>query len=474
MNQFTVHSFRAMSTTTMEIKAKKEKPAKKAKVTKLLEAPATTTNTAISPPPSAKEPHSKTGMKKKRKSPDFSEENSILDNSSEEPPSKKRKASIEEIEVDISKPEPPSKKALRRLKKGKPLPPPKNGADTSPEPEEDKPKQLEAEKRSEHGIWIGNLPWSVTKADLRTFLTSKSDIADVTITRIYMPSPDDGKPANKIEESKPWKKQHNKGFAYVDFSVGEAVQQAVELSEQLLSGRRVLIKDSKSFEGRPQKTKEERRNDGKPPSRRVFLGNLRFDTTEDSLKEHFEKCGAIENIMVATFEDSGKCKGYAWITFEELEAAESAVRGYVLVKQEDEDTESDSEQVDNDEKSNSQEKAEEEEEDKEQKLAVKKKPKKPAMKKLFVDMIHKRPVRREFAEDAQVRYKKRYGKDGTKGKTRLSTTVETNDQEAKGPRDRDGKQAEKVRPLKQVEYRTSYAPRLTGGIVESEGKKVVF
>jgi RNA recognition motif-containing protein len=461
-----------MSTTTMEIKAKKENPAKKAKVVKLLEVPATTANTAISPPASAKEPHSKTGMKKKRKSPDFSEEKSILDNSSEEPPSKKRKASIEEIEVDISKPEPPSKKALRRLKKGKPLPPPKNGADTSPEPEEDKPKKPETEKRSEHGIWIGNLPWSVTKADLRTFLTSKSDIADVTITRIHMPSPDDGKPANTVEESKQWKKQHNKGFAYVDFSVGEAVQQAVELSEQLLSGRRVLIKDSKSFEGRPQKSKEERRNDGNPPNKRVFLGNLRFDTTEDSLKEHFEKCGAIENIMVATFEDSGKCKGYAWITFEELEAAESAVRGYVLVKQEDEDTESDSERVDDEEKPNSKEETEEEE-DKEQKLAVKKKPKKPAMKKWFVDMIRKRPIRREFAEDAQVRYKKRYGKDGTKGKTGLSTTVETNDQEAKGPGDRDEKKAEKVRPLKQVEYRTSYA-RLTGGIVKSEGKKVVF
>ena len=462
-----------MSTTTMEIKTKKEKSSKKRNVAESLELPATSTAAAIPSPPSTKEPHSRTGADKKRKSPDSSEGGSPPKHAPEEPPSKKRKVSVEEIEVDISKPEPPSKKALRRLKKGKPLPPPKNGADTIPEPEEEKIKIPEVEKRSEHGIWIGNLPWSVTKADLRTFLTSNSDIADDTITRIHMPSPDDGKPANRVEESKPWKKQHNKGFAYVDFSVPEAVQQAIELSEQLLSGRRVLIKDNKSFEGRPQKTKEESRNDGKPPSKRVFLGNLRFDTTEDSLKEHFEKCGAIENVMVATFEDSGKCKGYAWITFEELEAAESAVRGYVLVKQEDEDTESDPEQVDDEEKSGSEG---DEEGGGEEKVVIKTDPKKTVMKKWWIDKIHKRPVRREFAEDAQVRYKKRYGKDGTKAKTGLSDPAELNGREVDVPRNGDGnrKRAEKVRPLKQVEYRTPYAPRLTGGIVESKGKKVVF
>ena len=53
---------------------------------------------------------------------------------SQEPPSKKRKGSVEEIEVDVTAPEPPSKKALRRLKKGKPLPPSKSGAESTPEP----------------------------------------------------------------------------------------------------------------------------------------------------------------------------------------------------------------------------------------------------------------------------------------------------------------------------------------------------
>jgi RNA recognition motif-containing protein len=371
--------------------------------------------------------------------------NSDADETSEKPLSKKRKTVAEEIEVDINAPEPPSKKALRALKKGKPLPPSKSGAD-SPEPEAKKEKP-EVEKRSEHGIWIGNLPFFVSKDDLRTFLVEKSDLTEEMITRIHMPGPNDKKSANKVEEKKFGKTQHNKGFAYVDFSTAEAVDEAVELSEQLLGGRRVLIKNNKSFEGRPEKTKEETRMEGKPPSKRVFVGNLAFDVTEDSINEFFENCGAIESVKLATFEDSGKCKGYGWIVFEELEAAQSAVRGFLMVEEED----SDPSESEDDSDSGS-------EDSDEEKAVSKSKPKKTKKRKVWVNRIKGRPLRVEFAEDAQVRYKKRYGKDGTK----------------RGAAEAVGDDKPKAFVPKVVEYRESYAPRLTGGIVKSKGKKVTF
>jgi RNA recognition motif-containing protein len=364
----------------------------------------------------------------------------------EQPPSKKRKTSVEEIEVDITAPEPPSKKALRQLKKGKPLPPPKSGAESTPEPEEKQAKKSEVEKRSEHGIWIGNLPFHVSKEALRKFLVEYSDITEDVITRVHMPGPNDGKSAKKVEEKKFVKVVNNKGYAYVDFSSAEAVGQAVELSEQLLSGRRVLIKDNKSFEGRPQKTKDESRNDGKPPSKRVFIGNLSFDTTEESLKEHFDKCGAIASVKVATFEDTGKCKGYAWIVFEKLEGAESAVRGFVRIEEEASDaSESDDDGSDSEGVS-------------------KTKPKETKTRKWWVNKIKGRPLRMEFAEDAQVRYKKRYGKESTKNKP-----TEAPEGTLKVVKE----EVEKAAP-KKVDYRQPYAARLTGGIVESKGKKVTF
>lgn len=388
------------------------------------------------------------------------------DETSEEPPTKKRKSSVDEIEVDITLPEPPSKKALRRLKKGKAPLPSKSGAESSPEPEAK--KKAEVEKRSGHGVWVGNLPWSVSKEELRKWFVEFSDLEEENITRVHMPGPNDGKPANKVEK-KFGKPVHNKGFAYVDFATEEQVKMAVELSEQLLNGRRLLIKDNKSFEGRPEK--KEAVVEGKPPSKKIFVGNLRFDATEEIIKEHFEKCGAIEKIHVATFEDSGKCKGYAWVTFEEVSSAQSAVKGWVHIEEELSDEESSSDSSDSDSDSDS-----------EAEIKTKaEKTKKPKTKtrKWWVNKIQGRPLRMEFAEDDQLRYKKRYGKDGSKNP---NERVPREEREERGPRV--GANDEPVvprvpgerreRPIKKVEYRSAYAPRLTGGIVESEGKKTTF
>lgn len=422
----------AKASSSSSTKPKKDKSSKKRKAEALAEVTASETlspELENVPPPTVPV----------QEEPDSSED-------AADPPVKKRKIiDVEEIEVDITAPEPPSKKALRALKKGKPLPPSKSGADSTPEPEEKKPKKTEVEKRSEHGVWIGNLAFHTSKEDLRTFLVEKSDLTEEMVTRIHMPGPNDSKPANKVPTNKR-RVDHNKGFAYVDFSTAQGVAYALELSEELLSGRRVLIKDNKSFEGRPDKTKEEQRKEGKPPSKRVFLGNLSFDSTEESLTEHFDKCGAIESIKVATFEDSGKCKGYAWIVFEELASAESAVRGYVMIE----------EAVSEDEESDSEEGSDAE-------VKEKSKPKKGKMRKWWINKIKGRPLRMEFAEDAQVRYKKRYGKDGTKNPGSIN------------PNSRDdAKEREKPVAAKVVEYRKDYAPRLTGGIVESKGSKIKF
>ncbi|KFX96888.1 hypothetical protein V490_03087, partial [Pseudogymnoascus sp. VKM F-3557] len=186
----------------------------------------------------------------------------------DEPPAKKRKSVIdgEELEVDVTLPQPPSKKDLRRLKKGKSLSKAKTVSDVkAPKPKADgeegsgaedaAPAKPEQEKRSEHGIWVGNLPWSVSKEDLKSFLINQGPMPEEAITRIHMPSPDDKKSANKVE-SRFTRTQHNKGFAYVDFSTAEHTLAAVALSEELLGGRRVLIKNNKSFEGRPLVAKD--------------------------------------------------------------------------------------------------------------------------------------------------------------------------------------------------------------------------
>ncbi|KAJ5162406.1 hypothetical protein N7492_007798 [Penicillium capsulatum] len=343
-----------------------------------------------------------------------------------------------ELEIDVTAPEPPSKKALRKAKKNKGDP--SSASTENEEPKKDSKKATESEttKRSDYGIWIGNLAFTTTKDDLRNFFVSNCSFSDATIARIHLP-----KGAEKFG------KAQNKGFAYVDFSTEKALQEALGLSEQLLTGRRVLIKNAKSFEGRPEKSQDQglagtAAKSGNPPSRRIFVGNLGFDVAKEAIEEHFGRCGTVTNVHMATFQDTGKCKGYAWVEFEDIPAAEAAVKGFVMVNEDDEE--------ESDDTSHS---------------TSEKKPKKVRQRRVWVNQLMGRRMRTEFAEDASTRYKKRFGKDG-EGKKKDGSAISEDTSEDQ-PRPRKPKQE-----IDESRYSKQTVQRLSGAIVESQGKKITF
>lgn len=384
--------------------------------------------------------------------------------------SSKRKADVEEIEVDVNAPEPPSKRARRALKKGKALP----TKPSSDDEKEDKDEQKDGKEkvRSEHGVWIGNLPFRLTGAELRTWLIDNAGgvITEESITRVKLPTVKD---ANRRKDEKP----ANKGFAYVDFADIGAKVAAIALSESELTGRKLLIKDAKSFEGRPAKEPEPEaatgKSDGKSDaktdqrqdanaSRKVFVGNLSFKVTEDDLIRNFEKCGEIEWAKLATFEDSGKCKGYGWVKFKEPEAAAWAVKGFVKIKERVE-TEDDF----RDDKSED-EAEDEDSKDKKDKSSANQKQFKT--RKWWVNRMLGRELKLELAEDDRVRYKKRFGKDAPKRPDDTSRPPRRS-----RPDERDdsrGTKSSEPAPFKAAE--DIAVARLTGGLVEHTGTKVVF
>ncbi|KAG0658424.1 hypothetical protein C6P46_005787 [Rhodotorula mucilaginosa] len=89
--------------------------------------------------------------------------------------------------------------------------------------------------RSAHGVWVGNLNFATHPRELLAWF---ADRGLKEVTRINMPG---GKRSH----------ENNRGFAYLDFPSAAEVQIAVGLSEQHLDGRKLLIKDSSDFTGRP-------------------------------------------------------------------------------------------------------------------------------------------------------------------------------------------------------------------------------
>ncbi|KAF2745270.1 hypothetical protein M011DRAFT_406845 [Sporormia fimetaria CBS 119925] len=394
--------------------------------------------------------------KRKKSSKDKADGKRKKDAASDESPSKKRKREVlpEELEIDVSLPEPASRKEARKAKKAKPTPKPATEGATGDE-SATKPKagateeEKKAGQHSEYGVWIGNLPWSATKDTLRTFLTTNSDITSEQITRVHMPAP--SKPPNPNWTTKPL----NRGFAYVDFSDQLSMFAAIALTETKLDGRPLLIKNAKSFEGRPEKPKSEavsteggkKGATGHPPNKRVFVGNLAFDVTKEDLSEHYGQCGEIADLHMATFEDSGKCKGYAWVTFEDVESATSAVKGYIF--KEPKKSADDSEDDD---------------------------AKKSKKIKWFVNRLMGRELRCEFAEDSTTRYNKRYGKEKKEGMEGIHPDRMRRIDEGDGPKRRQPRA-----PGRKVDPRSirpgaahTNAQRGPQGIVEATGTKIQF
>eukprot|EP01080_Neovahlkampfia_damariscottae_P003932 gene3932-7142_t len=57
----------------------------------------------------------------------------------------------------------------------------------------------------------------------------------------------------------------------------------------------------------------------------IFVGNLSFDTTEDTLQSTFEKFGKVTKVYMP-LNESGRSKGFAFVTYENKESQEAATK----------------------------------------------------------------------------------------------------------------------------------------------------
>ena len=64
-------------------------------------------------------------------------------------------------------------------------------------------------------------------------------------------------------------------------------------------------------------------------SKKIFVGNLSFDTVEDQVRGLFEEYGAVESIAMINDRDTGRFRGFCFVEMDnsEAEAAISALDG---------------------------------------------------------------------------------------------------------------------------------------------------
>lgn len=162
--------------------------------------------------------------------------------------------------------------------------------DAGPEPKE--PEQLRK-------LFIGGLSFETTDDSLREHFEQWGKLTDCVVMR---------DPQTK----------RSRGFGFVTYSCVEEVDAAMCARPHKVDGRVVEPKRAVS-----------REDSVKPGAhltvKKIFVGGIKEDTEEYHLRDYFESYGKIETIEVMEDRQSGKKRGFAFVTFDDHDTVDKIV-----------------------------------------------------------------------------------------------------------------------------------------------------
>ncbi|CAH2007267.1 unnamed protein product [Acanthoscelides obtectus] len=116
-----------------------------------------------------------------------------------------------------------------------------------------------------------------------------------------------------------------KGIAYIEFKDPESVALALGLSGQKLLGIPIIVQHTQAEKNRMGNSMPMMMPKGMTGPMRLYVGSLHFNITEDMLRGIFEPFGKIENIQLIMDPETGRSKGYGFITFRNCDDAKKAL-----------------------------------------------------------------------------------------------------------------------------------------------------
>ncbi|XP_068171851.1 RNA-binding protein 39-like [Antennarius striatus] len=121
--------------------------------------------------------------------------------------------------------------------------------------------------------------------------------------------------------------RRSKGIAYIEFVEASSVPLAIGLTGQRLLGVPIIVQASQAEKNRAAAAAAAANNlqRGTSGPMRLYIGSLHFNITEEMLRGIFEPFGRIESIQLMMDSETGRSKGYGFITFAEAESAKKAL-----------------------------------------------------------------------------------------------------------------------------------------------------
>ncbi|KAE8740324.1 hypothetical protein FOCC_FOCC014172 [Frankliniella occidentalis] len=182
----------------------------------------------------------------------------------------------------------------------------RKGLDRSPPAVLGKPDELTPEERDLRTVFCMQLSQRIRARDLEEFFSSVGKVRDVRLIK-----------CNKTRRFK--------GIAYVEFKDPESVPLAMGLAGQKLLGVPIIVQPTQAEKNRAGNSMPNLQPKGQPGPMRLYVGSLHFNITEDMLRGIFEPFGKIDNIQLIMDAETGRSKGYGFLTFHNSEDAKKAL-----------------------------------------------------------------------------------------------------------------------------------------------------
>ncbi|XP_023364930.1 RNA-binding protein 39 [Otolemur garnettii] len=118
--------------------------------------------------------------------------------------------------------------------------------------------------------------------------------------------------------------RRSKGIAYVEFVDVSSVPLAIGLTGQRVFGVPILVRASQAEKNRAAAMANNLQK-GRAGPMRLYVGSLHLNITEAMLRGIFEPFGRLESIQLMKDSETGRSKGYGFITFSDSECAKKAL-----------------------------------------------------------------------------------------------------------------------------------------------------
>uniref|UniRef100_A0A3B4WJL2 Heterogeneous nuclear ribonucleoprotein A1a n=1 Tax=Seriola lalandi dorsalis TaxID=1841481 RepID=A0A3B4WJL2_SERLL len=159
--------------------------------------------------------------------------------------------------------------------------------------------QVPREPEQLRKLFIGGLSFETTDESLRAHFEQWGSLTDCVVMR---------DPNSK----------RSRGFGFVTYSSVNEVDAAMSARPHKVDGRVVEPKRAVSRE-------DSNRPGAHVTVKKIFVGGIKEDTEESHLRDYFQQFGKIEVIDIMTDRNTGKKRGFAFVTFDDHDSVDRIV-----------------------------------------------------------------------------------------------------------------------------------------------------